>query len=71
MSSQIPLILATFAGGSILVAFFMLLAGIRSEERNFSLKDEQTTPINAATRKFLGVYVRTPDQSSGRSAKNR
>lgn len=57
------LILATFAAGNILGAFFMLLAGIRSEEHNNSLKDAQTTRTNAATRKVLGVYVRTPDDA--------
>lgn len=58
------LILATFAAGNVLGAFFMLLVGIRSEEHNNSLKDAQTTPTNAATQKVLGVYVRTrtPDR---------
>lgn len=56
---DLVLILAVLLVGAALGAFVTLLAGIRTEERHMSLTQEPTTRAGLATRRLLGVRVRT------------
>lgn len=52
------LVLSLLLTGAAFGAFLTLLAGIRTEERHMSLRDEPATRAGLATRRFLGVHVR-------------
>lgn len=59
----IPFI-AVFIAGCVLGAFLVLLAGVRTEDRQMSLLGAAGTRSTAGTRRFLGVYHRGYDNPS-------
>jgi hypothetical protein len=61
-------ILITTVALTVLTVFALLvlvLVGIRAEERHMSLTRTPSTCIEAATRRLLGVGIRTPGTHAG------
>jgi hypothetical protein len=53
------LALAVFLSGAVSGVLVMLVIGIRRGDRAHHLADEPDTPVDALTRRMLGVGVRT------------
>jgi hypothetical protein len=65
--------LALFLAGSAVGVFVTLLIGIHAEERRMSLTGTARTPTTSATRRCLGVTVRTqtPNETHDRHSLTR
>ena len=50
---------AVFLSGAVAGVLVMLIIGIRRGDRARHLADEPATPVDAVTRRMLGVGVRT------------
>lgn len=55
------LIVATFIAGMVAGVVILLRAGIAREESDHSLLGKPSTRTARATRRIVGLYVRTPD----------
>jgi hypothetical protein len=56
-------ILASAIPGAVIAGVIALLrAGIAREESDHSLLGDPTTRVTAATRRVVGLYVRTPER---------
>ena len=53
------LALAVFLSGAVAGVLAMLVIGVRRGDRAHHLADEPATPVNALTRRMLGVGMRT------------
>ena len=58
-------LIAAFLSGSAIGIFAVLVAGIRSDDRAKNLTGIPRTGTEAATRRLLGVGVRTPGAGHG------
>jgi hypothetical protein len=67
------MLLAVFLAGGAAGAFVTLLVGIHTEEHRMSLTSTARTPATSATRRCLGVTVRTqtPDENPDRHSLTR
>jgi hypothetical protein len=58
------IVIVLVISGVALVAFMVLVAGVRGTDRRMRLRSRSTSgPADAFARKVLGVYVRQPETS--------
>jgi hypothetical protein len=57
-SCEYVIAIVALLAGVATVAFFMLVAGVRQGDRAWDLSDGPGTPLDALTRRALGLAVR-------------
>ncbi len=59
------IVIALVISGIALVAFMVLVAGVRGTDRRMSLRSRSASgPADAFARRVLGVYVRQPEKDT-------
>ena len=69
MTLVIPLLVATFLAGAAIGTIAIIIAGIHREDSAKTLTSAPSTPVEAVTRRMLGVGIRNGNADSVESGK--